>query len=332
MKLRSSKERLRIGLITPARRSHLGNWVTAERWARILRRLGHEVSIRQEYTGLQETDGRCCDLLLTLHAKKSFASIEKFHHKHPARPLLLALTGTDLYRDIRLHEEARLAMAWADRIVLLQPEGREELTENLRDKARVIRQSAIPTRSLIPKTRRWFDVCVVGHLRAVKDPFRTAEAARRLPPTSRIRVVHGGGALSEEMARRARSEMATNPRYRWLGDLPRWQVRRLMAKSHVLVHSSEMEGGANVMSEAVVAGLPVVSTRISGSIGMLGADHPAYFEVGDTAGLTQLLLKCETDPVFLEHLAQRSRRLAPLFHPDRESEAWESLLSELHRS
>ncbi|MCB1037687.1 MAG: TIGR04348 family glycosyltransferase, partial [Acidobacteria bacterium] len=312
---------MRIEIITPAPASHLGNWVTAERWARILRRLGQEVAIRRDY------EGKDCEALVALHARRSFPSIERFHRLHPEKPLLVALTGTDLYHDLGRSEDARLALEQARLLLVLQPEGREALPPELRAKARVIRQSSVPTRSRVPKARRFFDVCVVGHLRPVKDPFRAAEAARLLPTSSRIRIVHAGSALSPEMEERARREMAENPRYRWLGDRPRWQVRRLLARSHAMVLSSEMEGGANVVSEALVSGLPVISTRISGSIGMLGEDHPAYFEVGDTAGLAALLLECERNPAFLEELADRSRRLASLFHPDREVEAWRELLA-----
>lgn len=312
-----------ICLITPAQRSRLGNWVTAERWSRILRRAGHRVKIQQEY------DGHECDALLALHAKKSFPSIRRFHLEYPNRPLLLALTGTDLYRDIHRFEEARRALEWAHRILVLQPEGVEDLAPELRSKARVVRQSSVPTRSVVPKSRRWFEIAVVGHLREVKDPFRAAAAARRLPTSSRIRVVHAGRALNDEMRELAVREATENPRYRWLGERPRWQVKHLLARSRAMVLSSRMEGGANVVSEAVVAGLPVISTRISGSIGMLGADHPGYFEVGDTEGLAGLLYRAETDSDFLEELAARSRRLAPLFHPDREEEAWLHLLEEL---
>ncbi|MCP3960435.1 MAG: TIGR04348 family glycosyltransferase [bacterium] len=316
---------MRIQLISPALRSHKGNWVTAERWSRILRRLGHRISISQEYAG------ESCDLLVALHARKSFASIERFQLEHPRRPLFLTLTGTDLYRDIRFDEDSRQAMRWADRLILLQPLGRDELVPALRDKTRVIRQSAVRTRSRVPKSRRWLDVCVVGHLRPVKDPFRTAAAARLLPGTSRVRVVHAGGALSQEMEKRARVEMAENPRYKWLGDRSRWQVRRLMERSHVMVLSSKLEGGANVVSEALVARLPVISTRISGSIGMLGEDHPGYFEVGDTEALAALMSRCETDSGFLRELERRSRELAPLYDPAREEEVWKDLLAELSR-
>ncbi len=322
---------MHIQLITPAQRSRKGNWVTAERWTRILRKLGHRVEIRQHYAGE-------CDLLLALHAHKSFTSIDRFHREHPERPLLLTLTGTDLYRDIRLHPTARRAMEWADRLILLQPEGSAELSPALRRKCRVIRQSALGTPSPVAKmsrlrasgaTRRWFDVCVVGHLRQVKNPFRTAAAARLLPASSRIRVLHAGAALAGRMEALARDETAKNTRYRWLGDRPRWQVRRLMAKSRLMVLSSRMEGGANVVSEAIVAHLAVLSTRISGSIGMLGEDHAGYFEVGDTRGLATLLSRCETDPPFLRRLEERSRELAPLYDPAREEEAWVELLGEL---
>ena len=90
-----------------------------------------------------------------------------------------------------------------------------------------------------------------------------------------------------------------------------------------------MEGGANVVSEGIVAGVPVLSTRISGSIGMLGPDYPGYFEIGDTAGLAALLHRAETDSVFLGNLRDRVTKLAPLYRPAGERDAWRKLLQEL---
>src|SRR5262245_6064949 len=41
-----------IGLITPAPpKSQAGNRITAERWAKFLRRLGHRVAVKQSYDG-----------------------------------------------------------------------------------------------------------------------------------------------------------------------------------------------------------------------------------------------------------------------------------------
>jgi hypothetical protein len=71
-----------------------GNRVTAKRWARVLRELGHRLAIVQTWRG------EPCDLLLALHARRSADSALRFAREHPQKPLLVALTGTDLYRDI----------------------------------------------------------------------------------------------------------------------------------------------------------------------------------------------------------------------------------------
>lgn len=315
---------VKIRLVTPAPpRSRTGNRVTAMRWARMLRNLGHRIDVAQEYRGER------CDVLLALHARRSFAAVARFRQFRPDAPLVVALTGTDLYRDLADSPEARQALEWADRLVVLQPAGVDELAPRWRQKARVIYQSAVPAAAAIARSRRTFDVCVVGHLRPVKDPFRAARAARLLAAASRLRIVHAGAALDGEMRRRAEREMAANPRYRWLGELERWRVRKLLARCHAMVLSSRLEGGANVVAEACVAALPVLSSRISGAIGMLGEDYPGFFEVGDTRGLAVLLDRCETEPGFLADLEARCRALARRFHPAREEAAWKDLVDEL---
>ncbi len=314
---------MNIILITPVSPTRGGNWTTATRWSRLLRGLGHRVSV------CSSLGNERYDLLIALHARKSHDAVADFRQRFPGRPIVVVLTGTDLNHDLDRYDEPRRAMAWADRLVVLNACALDKLDLVLRSKARVIEQSAEATRANVAKMRRWFDVCVVGHLRPVKDPFRVAEAARRLPATSRIRVVHAGAALTDDMARVAQREMDESPRYRWLGARPGWQVRRLLARSHVMVLSSISEGGANVISEAVVAGLPVLASRIPGSVGLLGSDHPGYFEVGDTARLAELLLRCETEPVYLARLVRRSRDLAPRFHPERERAAWRAVLDEV---
>ena len=321
---------MRIGIVTPAPpRSRYGNRVTALRWARILREFGHQVSISMGYNGERY------DLLIALHARRSYPSARAFHGDHPDRPLIVALTGTDLYRDLPRSRSALHALELATRIVTLQPKARDELRPELRDKVRVIYQSvAAKPRSSPPLSdaRRSFDVCVIGHLRPVKDPFRTALAVRRLPPESRIRVFHLGGAMEEPMASRARTEMKVNPRYRWLGEQPRARVQQILARSALLVLSSKLEGGANVLSEAVVAGTPVLASRIPGSVGILGDNYHGYFKVSDTERLARLLLRAERDPAFLARLSSDCAKLKPFFSPARERAAWRRLVAECRRA
>jgi putative glycosyltransferase (TIGR04348 family) len=315
---------MRICLVTPAPSGSLkGNRVTAERWAGFLRELGHTVELVVDYH-----DQRC-DLLIALHALKSYPSIRRFRDERPGDPLVLCLTGTDLYHDIYTNPEAVESLELATRLVVLQPLAGDGLPAHLRNKVRVIYQSvATPTISE-PARNGVFEVCVMGHLRPVKDPFRTALAAQLLPDASRIKVLHLGAALSDDMAEQAQALAARNPRYISLGELPRNQALRVLSRCRLLSLTSELEGGANVISEAVALGVPVVSSRIAGSIGLLGPDYPGYFPYGDTQALADLLLRAETDADFYKSLRDRCDRLSPLFEPARERQSWQDLLQEL---
>jgi putative glycosyltransferase (TIGR04348 family) len=285
--------------------------------------LGHRVALAESFSGQR------CDVLIAMHARRSAESIRKFRDSRPDAPLIVALTGTDLYHDIQTNRAAQRSLEWADRLLLLQPAGVGSLPAPLRGKARVIQQSATGLANPSAALNSVFEVAVIGHLRAVKDPFRAAFAARSLPASSRLRVVHIGAALAAAMAQRARAEMARNPRYRWIGELSPAATKRRLARARLLVLSSRMEGGANVISEAIAVGTPIVASRISGSIGLLGEDYPGYFEVGDTLSLRQLLQRAEEEPRFYRKLKRSCNALLPLVKPQRERQDWQRLMDEL---
>ena len=289
----------------------------------MLRGLGHRVAIATEWSG------EISDVMVALHARKSHRSIARFRKRYPKAPLVVALTGTDLYHDLRTSALARRSLALASRLVVLQPSGLIALPRRFRAKARVIRQSAVcPVRGIRPRPDV-FEVCVLAHLRPVKDPLRAARAARRLPVSSRVRILHAGAALDAASAARARAEARANPRYAWLGPLSRARALRLLARCRLLVLTSRLEGGANVVSEALACGVPVLSSRIDGSVGILGAGYPGFFAVGDTDGLAALLWRAETDARFYRRLASRGRSAARLLDPVAEARSWRRLLLEL---
>ncbi|MEE8143661.1 MAG: selenoneine biosynthesis selenosugar synthase SenB [Planctomycetota bacterium] len=315
---------MKITIVTPAPPgSRVGNRITALRWARILRKLGHRVGVEESFLGER------CDLFMALHARRSSASIQRFAEQCPESPLVVGLTGTDLYNDIAHHRSAQKSLQLAWRLVVLQSMGVAEVPQSLKSKVRVIYQS-VPRPTKTPPPRKGvFEVCVLGHLRSVKDPFRTALAARQLPTTSKIQVLHLGAALTETMRRRALKEQSRNPRYRWLGELPRWRALRVLARSRLLVLTSKMEGGANAISEALAHSVPVLASRISGSLGMLGAHYPGFYPTGNTAALAQLLESAETEATFYRTLKKHCRKRAALVRPAREQNSWKKLIEEL---
>ncbi len=288
---------------------------------------------------LTEYGNEDCDVLLALHAVKSASSVERFATRQPGRPVVVAVTGTDIHLDPaaadydRNQATARKTAGMADRVVFLrEPTPHEQgwlLNEAEWPKCRVIYQSAEPPADRREPRPRTFEVCVLGHLRVVKDPFRTAEASRLLPRESRVRVLHIGAALTGEMETRAWRELAENLRYRWYGELPRDEALHLLSGCRLLVMSSVSEGGPSAVSEALACGVPVVSTRISGVVGLLGDRYAGYFPVGDTRELARLLWRCESDPAFLDELRQWCEGCRHLIEPACEAANWRALLDEL---
>lgn len=311
-------------IVTPAPPgSRRGNRVTAERWLDIFLTLGCDAAVRCEYAG------EPADLLVALHAGREADAVARFRGEHPEGHVVVAVTGTDIYGNEFDRQIVERTLASADRIIVLQPKTAEDLAAALRGKVRVIYQSAMP-----PVTRQQprgdlFEVAVVGHLRPVKDPFRTAAAAALLGEDSRVRVVHLGEALSDDMAEQARRESQSNPRYQWLGDLPHEDALAVMSRCRLVVLTSLSEGGPAVIPEAIVAGVPVLATRVSGCVGMLGEDYPGLVDPGDTPALADLLSRCEREPAFYQSLRDACDRRRPLFSPAAEEAAWGSLLAEL---
>ncbi len=268
--------------------------------------------------------------MIALHAWRSAESIAAFKQKHPNLPLVLAMTGTDLYRFMISHPEPTLAsIQSADRLVTLHRLATKVLPKNVHHKVHVIHQSAVPLSKPLKRSIRSFDICVAGHLREEKDSMRVAYAVRSLPEDSRIRVLHYGKAHNDEWAAYAQDEMKINPRYHWFGEVPHWKVRRAYGSCHLMVLPSVMEGGANVVSEAMVAGLPVIASEIDGSVGLLGDDYAGYFPVQDTKGLRGLLLKAENDHDYLKTLERQCEQRAGLFTREAEKQGWGDMLRDM---
>ena len=313
-----------IAIVTPARAgTRNGNRHTAQRWAAHLRAAGHRVSVGTEW------NGRPCDLLLALHARRSHRSILEYRKRFPSAPLVVALTGTDLYRDLPASRKAQQSLAFADLIVTLQPEAGKELERKFRAKVRVVYQSSDASLHHAPPKDR-FRLAVVGHLRREKDPFRAALALSHLKQD--LEVVQVGDALSREFSIQAKKQMKRDTRYRWLGGRSHRQALGWIARSHALVVSSLMEGGANVICEAARIGTPVLASRMSGNIGMLGRSYPGYFPLFDDNALSRLIRKCLEEKKYYQILKRALATRRRLFAPSAERAALSNVISEALRA
>jgi len=312
----------RVRIVSPAlAAANNGNWHTAARWQRFLAPVA-----RVDIVGVDAADAPA-DLLIALHARRSAAPIARWRERTDA-PLVLVLTGTDLYRDLDVDAGARHSLECASRIVVLQEEGLARLDAASRAKAVVIVQSAPALR--LARGPGDADLVAVGHLRDEKDPATLYRAARLLAGDAVVpSIVHVGAPLDARLAAEASATMAACPAYRWLGPLSHAAARRTIARARALVHCSRMEGGANVVIEAVRSDVPVLASRIDGNVGLLGADYDGYFPVGDAEALAALIRRFCADAAFAATLRAQCAVREPLFRPSAERNAVRSLVAGL---
>lgn len=313
-----------VRIITPGTRAaNNGNWRTAQRWAKLLQTIARPI-VQSRW------DGEPADMLIALHAHRSADSVLAARKAHASLPIVVALSGTDLYRDLPSSPAAHAALDAADRIIALQFDARRQLPEAWAAKCAVIYQSA-PVLEPVRKSSTHFDVTVVGHLRSEKDPRTLWRAIKRLDPSLPIRITHIGEALDPQLGKEAQAVVARDSRYRWVGGRAHGLARLAIRRAHLLVHPSVMEGGANVIVEAVTSGTPVLASLVSGNLGMLGHEYPGYFPVGDAKALAAALERLAREPDAMRELRRACKRIAHLFTPARERTALRRLVIELRR-
>ncbi len=315
-------ERPKLAIVSPSLHSSdgvsNGNSQTALRWAQML--AGHaNVQTLLDWPASPAAPG---DVLWALHARRSAPALARWHAAYPAKPSVLVLTGTDVYRDIHTDASAQAALRMATHLVVLQSEALHELPAEHLPKARVIVQSCATWHEA--KAAR-FTAVMVGHLRDEKDPLTFMRAAALC---QNMQFLHIGEALDDALGQSAEQTAAQHAQYQWLGGLTYAQTRQRVASANVLVHASQMEGGAHAIMEAVTSGTPVLASRISGNVGMLGQDYEGYFDLGNHTQLAGLLHRCVQEPAYLARLNDQCAKRAPLFEPQAEQNALIALLAD----
>ncbi len=309
--------------MTPAPAGSLhGNRITALRWQGFLEALGYSALVTESWSGGDT------GLLIALHAYRSHQSIVAFKKQYPNRPIVLILTGTDIYRDIANHGEVIQSMEMADQLVVLQSAAIHSVPTQLRHKVQVIYQS-VEMDIGDSDSKEDFLISVIGHLRDEKDPFCIARSLPLLPSDSKITVKHLGQAMNSQMKDQATTLNATIDRYQWLGEVSHADALKMLSNSCLMVISSRMEGGAHVVSEAIALGIPVIASDIPGNRGLLGEDYPGYYPVADESALATLLYRAEKVPSFYASLQKHIDLRRELITPAREKQSINELVSGL---
>lgn len=292
------------------------------RWQRFLNAIGYQSTITEAWSG------KPCDLLVALHAKRSYQSIQKFKKAYPTNPVILIMTGTDIYRDLSKTPKVITSMELADAIVILQNKALESLPKRFHKKVTTIYQSISTIARKTPPKRYWLST-LIGHLRSEKDPFCAPRSLTLIPAHSKLKLIHLGKAMNHLMERQAISMMAHQSRYQWLRELPHGKTLQWLARSNIMVITSRMEGGAHVVSEAIAIGVPVIASDIPGNRGLLGDNYPGYFPVGNIKALSELLYKAESDPAFYQKLNKALLARKKLVKPELEKRSIQVLVKRL---
>jgi putative glycosyltransferase (TIGR04348 family) len=321
-------------IVTPAlAAANNGNWHTARRWQYYASKQA-KVTLRLQLN-LQDIDDFQAGIKplgtkmigIALHALRSAPSIQALRAR--GVPTALVLTGTDLYRDIQSNADAQRSLELASLLVVLNEQGIEELPIRFHGKTRCIFQSAA-ARKRLPLRKNTTDFAFVGHLRREKDPVTPCKAMQLLnSPNLRLRMAGNVHPSAGGVDLEVRTLAQEDTRIQLLGGVPQARARRLIAQSRALIVSSVMEGGANVLIEAVTAGVPILASRMGGNIGMLGKDYPGYFPVGDHKALAALMHRLIDDPSFEAALQNACAARSALFTPAAERAGVQGLVSDL---
>ena len=296
-----------------------GNSVTANRYCSIFGQLGHVATT---------TDTPTAPLVVALNAYRTRHVVGELPE---TTTVIVVLTGTDIYRFWDQDRDAvSCTLDRADVIVGLNDLVGRSLPTKHRAKLTCIKEGALalstePTRPTSPPLHA---ICV-GHLRDEKAPELIADALDRLDPNCDVVVDHYGAAHSESWAQWARDTSERIEQYQWHREVSRSRLDEIYAGADLLINTSKMEGGANVISEAVMAGLPILATAIDGNAGVLGTSYPGLFTPDDPYELADRLAALASNPEALEQITLSSRLLQPELSIKQETARWREVLEGL---
>jgi glycosyltransferase involved in cell wall biosynthesis len=168
-------------------------------------------------------------------------------------------------------------------------------------------------------------IAMVGSLYPVKNWPMFLDVAARVRDAKRnaLFLGVGGGQLLEPMRRRA-DVMGLSSTVHFLGR--RTDVAEILGVSDIALLTSNSEGMPNAVLESMACGLPVVSTRVSGSEELVEPGANGFLvPVGDTAAAAEHVIELCDDSDLRTRMGTESRRRTGKYTFDAMAEGHESV-------
>lgn len=103
-----------------------------------------------------------------------------------------------------------------------------------------------------------------------------------------------------------------------------------LQKSKIFCLSSDYEGMSNSMIEAICVGLPIVSTKVSGTDELIEDGINGYLvEIGDERGMANALEELIQNEEMMKQMAEKNKQKAVLFHLDTIMNEWMELINQV---
>jgi glycosyltransferase involved in cell wall biosynthesis len=173
-----------------------------------------------------------------------------------------------------------------------------------------------------------FVVLFASRLLKSKGIVETVEAFARLRKTVAAKLVVAGHGPAEEEARHLVNKNGLAADVDFAGHVPRDELARLYSSADVFVLPTYSEGFPTVLSEAMSAGLPIVTTPIRGSRDLLvEGTNVLFVPPRDAPALAEALLVLARDPELRRMMGEANRAKVEEFAPERVIGAYTRVLS-----
>jgi hypothetical protein len=252
--------------------------------------------------------------LIYQRAASGFTGIAAFYAKHHGCPMVWHVASDMEVAPIEGDLRFRTLPKWlekkaveyglrnASHIVVQTENQRRLLAVNYgRTDATVIRNFHQAPQSTEPKSER-FRVTWVANLKPIKQPEVFLALASCLQDVPIDFSIVGGPSTNPRWQKEMDAQIAACPNVEYLGQLDQDAVNAELARSHLLVNTSKLEGFSNTFIQAWLRGVPVVSLNVDPD-GLLNGEL-GYCAEGSLDRLVELVSDLASDRTRLDNLAQ----------------------------